>query len=191
MAEQFTGSTTPPPPPPQPAAPPPFARHYISLRDASCPRSLWLAEEILRQLLDYWANPDFQAQSVKNKANRATNPAAATTVYCQGHPFFWAHKLKMQMEVSKKCYKKKEDGQWSGSRAAEIAIRGWKRGRVFDLALRHTTRLLDNHSPARPLLHRPRHHNHNASTLMIGPRGSRRGWSAVDHLAPSSAPPIV
>ncbi|KAL2243759.1 UNVERIFIED_CONTAM: hypothetical protein Sindi_0493900 [Sesamum indicum] len=51
-------------------------------------RPLWLAEEIWHQLLEYWASPEFHAQSTKNKINRVANPNAAVTVYQGGSSSF-------------------------------------------------------------------------------------------------------
>ncbi|KAK4389938.1 hypothetical protein Sango_2330800 [Sesamum angolense] len=92
-------------------------------------RPLWLAEDIWRQLLEFWASPKFQAQLFKNKVNKAANPEATTIVYHGGSSSVREHKRKLetqlerpvnQMEVFEKVYKKKDDDQWSGQRAEEV-----------------------------------------------------------------------
>ncbi|KAL0455893.1 UNVERIFIED_CONTAM: hypothetical protein Slati_0928500 [Sesamum latifolium] len=109
-----------------------YAGKYIQ-KTFACAQStlvkpLWLANEIWLQLQAYWASEGFQKESSKNKANRAANPTASSTVYREGSSSVGMHKRKLeaelsrppkQMEVFERCYKKKEDGGWSGPRAAE------------------------------------------------------------------------
>ncbi|KAL0421063.1 UNVERIFIED_CONTAM: hypothetical protein Slati_3129200 [Sesamum latifolium] len=109
-----------------------FVRKYIR-KTFSCAWStlvkpLWLANDIWLQLQVYWASEGFQQESSKNKANRAANPTASFTVYRGGSPSVGMYKRKLeaelgrppkQMEVFERCYKKKEDGNWSRPRGAE------------------------------------------------------------------------
>ncbi|KAL0386565.1 UNVERIFIED_CONTAM: hypothetical protein Slati_4594200 [Sesamum latifolium] len=133
-----------------------YIRKTFSLARSSLVMPLWLANEICLQLQAYWASEGFQQESSKNKANRAANPTASSTMYRGESSSVGMHKRKLevelgrppkQMEVFKRCYKKKEDGGWSGPRAAVVAasvvmteqqiwlaaIGGKNKGHVFGL----------------------------------------------------------
>ncbi|KAL0434226.1 UNVERIFIED_CONTAM: hypothetical protein Slati_2756900 [Sesamum latifolium] len=112
---------------------------------------LWLDNEIWLQLQAYWANQDFQQESSKNKANLAANPTASSTVYRGGSSSVGMHKRKSeaeldrppkQMELFERCYKKKEDGGWSGPRAAKVVETFQK------LMEEHQPTADEGHSPA-------------------------------------------
>ncbi|KAL2254973.1 UNVERIFIED_CONTAM: hypothetical protein Sindi_0292000 [Sesamum indicum] len=134
-------------------------KRFADARNQLAP-PLWLAEEICCQLLEFLSSPEVQTPSVETKVNRATNPEAIATVYLGGrHPLGststrWRHNSDtqvIQIEVFEKVYKKKEDDQWSGPRAMEVArqhnnneepplssqgfvaLNNRKRGRVFGL----------------------------------------------------------
>ncbi|KAL0343151.1 UNVERIFIED_CONTAM: hypothetical protein Sangu_1202500 [Sesamum angustifolium] len=107
-----------------------YMRRKFSAARKSLTRPLWLANEIWRQLQEYWASPKFLKEAAKNKANQATNATSATTVYRGGSSSVGMHKRKLesqlgrppkQMELFSKCYKKKVDGNWSGPRAEHVA----------------------------------------------------------------------
>ncbi|KAL0406612.1 UNVERIFIED_CONTAM: hypothetical protein Slati_3975100 [Sesamum latifolium] len=102
----------------------------LSYVRSSLVRPLWLANEVWLQLQAFWASEDFQHESSKNKANRVANPTASSAVYHGGSSSIGMHKRKLeaeldrppkQMELFERCYKKKDDGGWSGPRAAEVA----------------------------------------------------------------------
>ncbi|KAK4393811.1 hypothetical protein Sango_1851900 [Sesamum angolense] len=97
-----------------------YMRRKFSAARKSLTRPLWLANEIWRQLQEYWASPKFLKEAAKNKANQATNATSATTVYRGGSSSVGMHKRKLesqlgrppkQMELFSKCYKKKETFQ--------------------------------------------------------------------------------
>ncbi|KAL0427181.1 UNVERIFIED_CONTAM: hypothetical protein Slati_2892900 [Sesamum latifolium] len=108
-----------------------YIRKTFAFARSSLVKPLWLANEIWLQLQAYWASEGFQQESSKNKANRAVNPTASSIVYRGGSSSVCMHKRKLeaelgrppkQMEVFERCYKKKEDGGCSGTRAAEVAV---------------------------------------------------------------------
>ncbi|KAL0307183.1 UNVERIFIED_CONTAM: hypothetical protein Sradi_6135600 [Sesamum radiatum] len=78
-----------------------------------------------------WAWADkYKKKSTQNKANRLANPAIANTIYRGGSSSMGEHKRKLEaqlgrppqrMEVFASCYKKKDDGSWSGLQAEEVA----------------------------------------------------------------------
>ncbi|KAL0356154.1 UNVERIFIED_CONTAM: hypothetical protein Sradi_4062300 [Sesamum radiatum] len=89
----------------------------------------WLGDGIWHELQAYWNSDEFKVKSIKNKANRVANPAAASSVYRGGSSSVGMHKRKLEaqfgrlpnrMEVFADCYKKKADGTWSGKRAEEV-----------------------------------------------------------------------
>ncbi|KAL0375742.1 UNVERIFIED_CONTAM: G-type lectin S-receptor-like serine/threonine-protein kinase [Sesamum calycinum] len=106
--------------------PPPSVRQYINIDDArSDCRFHGCINAVVR---GYFPHPwpclrqDFQQESSKNKANRAANPTAPSTMYRRGSSYIDMHKMKLeaelgqpprQMELFARCYKKKEDGSWS------------------------------------------------------------------------------
>ncbi|KAL0406278.1 UNVERIFIED_CONTAM: hypothetical protein Slati_3941700 [Sesamum latifolium] len=107
-----------------------YIRKTFSVTWSNLVKPLWLANDIWLQLQAYWASEGFQQESSKNKANREANPTASSTVYRGGSSSVGVHKRKLeaelgrppkQMEVFERYYKKKEDGGWSGPRAAEVA----------------------------------------------------------------------
>ncbi|KAL0379197.1 UNVERIFIED_CONTAM: hypothetical protein Sradi_3225200 [Sesamum radiatum] len=107
-----------------------YMRRNFSAARKSLTRPLWLANEIWRQLQEYWASPKFQKEAAKNKTNQAANSTSATTVYRGGSSSVGMHKRKLesqlgrppkQMELFSKCYKKKANGNWSGPRAEHVA----------------------------------------------------------------------
>ncbi|KAL0378978.1 UNVERIFIED_CONTAM: hypothetical protein Sradi_3203300 [Sesamum radiatum] len=109
-----------------------YIRKTFSCARYSLVRPLWLVNKVWLQLQEFWADEDFQQESSKNKANRAANPTASSTVYRRGSSFVGMHKRKLeaelgrppkQMELFERCYKEKEDGGWSGPRAAKVAVR--------------------------------------------------------------------
>ncbi|KAL0451728.1 UNVERIFIED_CONTAM: hypothetical protein Slati_1150900 [Sesamum latifolium] len=95
------------------------------------PVQLGQANEVWLQLQAFWASEDFRQVSSKNKANRPVNPATSSTVYRGGSSSIGMHKRKLvrgklgrppkQMELFKRCYKKKDDSSWNGPRAVEVA----------------------------------------------------------------------
>ncbi|KAL0433374.1 UNVERIFIED_CONTAM: hypothetical protein Slati_2671700 [Sesamum latifolium] len=107
-----------------------YIRKTFSCTRSSLVRPLWLANEVWIQLQAFWASEDFQQESSKNKANRAVNPIASSTVYRGGSSSVGIHKRKLvrdrarsaakQMELFERCYKKKDDGGWSGPRVAGV-----------------------------------------------------------------------
>ncbi|KAL0402232.1 UNVERIFIED_CONTAM: hypothetical protein Slati_4253100 [Sesamum latifolium] len=109
-----------------------YIRKTFSCARSSLVRLLWLVNKVWIQLQAFWAREDFQQESSKNKANRAVNPTASSTVYRGGSSSLGMHKRKLeaelgrppkQMELFERCYKKKDDGGLSGPRAAEVAVR--------------------------------------------------------------------
>ncbi|KAL0367676.1 UNVERIFIED_CONTAM: hypothetical protein Sradi_3657700 [Sesamum radiatum] len=93
-------------------------------------QSIWIANDVWASLLEYWRTDEFKKKSTQNKANRLANPAIANTIYRGGSSSMGEHKRKLEaqlgrppqrMEVFASCYKKKDDGSWSGSRAEEVA----------------------------------------------------------------------
>ncbi|KAL0433280.1 UNVERIFIED_CONTAM: hypothetical protein Slati_2662300 [Sesamum latifolium] len=109
-------------------------------------RPLWLAEEIWRQLLEFWESPEFRTQSIKNKVNWAANPKAAATVYHGGSTFVGAHKRKMEAFLRLLDGRQRQEpssDETAPSSQASVApneeqlwmsaVGGRKRGRVFGL----------------------------------------------------------
>ncbi|KAK4392700.1 hypothetical protein Sango_2047800 [Sesamum angolense] len=90
--------------------------------------SYWYCDDetmfkVIKSQIGKFLGSEFQAESAKNKVNRAANPKAAATIYRGESSSVAAHKHKLktqlgrlvnQMEVFKKVYKKKNDGQRSG-----------------------------------------------------------------------------
>ncbi|KAL0413537.1 UNVERIFIED_CONTAM: hypothetical protein Sradi_1555400 [Sesamum radiatum] len=114
----------------------------------------WIANNVWASLLEYWGTNEFKKKSTQNKTNRLANPAIANTIYRGGSSSMGEHNRKLEaqlgrpsqrMEVFTACYKKKDDGSWSGSRAEEVVCDtfrggttldrggGRKRGRVFGM----------------------------------------------------------
>ncbi|KAK4385965.1 hypothetical protein Sango_2720500 [Sesamum angolense] len=84
------------------------------------------------QLLEFWASPKFQAQTVKNEVNRAANPKAAATIYCDGLSSVGAHKRKLG-EVSSSEEPAPSSQASVTPNEQQLWISAVKRGRVFDL----------------------------------------------------------
>ncbi|KAL0430703.1 UNVERIFIED_CONTAM: hypothetical protein Sradi_0696300 [Sesamum radiatum] len=91
---------------------------------------IWIANDVWASLQEYWGTDELKKKSMQNKANRLANPAIANTVYRGGSSSMGEHKKKLEaqlgrppkrMEVFASCYKKKNDGSWSGSRAEDVA----------------------------------------------------------------------
>ncbi|KAL0400229.1 UNVERIFIED_CONTAM: hypothetical protein Sradi_2366200 [Sesamum radiatum] len=90
---------------------------------------IWIANNIWASLLEYWGTDEFKKKSTQNTTNRLANPAITNTIYRGGSSSMGKHKRKLEaqlgrppqrMEVFAACYKKKDDGSWSGSRAEEV-----------------------------------------------------------------------
>ncbi|KAL2228027.1 UNVERIFIED_CONTAM: hypothetical protein Sindi_1782400 [Sesamum indicum] len=115
---------------------------------------------------------DFHQESSKNKTNRATNPMVSSIVYCGGSSSIGMHKRKLevelgrplkQMELFARCYKKKEEGDWSGLRAAEMwldAVGGKNKDGILGLGSKAHFFSRTYTSPSLPHRHRYLHDLH-------------------------------
>ncbi|KAL0439577.1 UNVERIFIED_CONTAM: hypothetical protein Slati_2440700 [Sesamum latifolium] len=124
-----------------------YTRKTFSVARSSLVKPPWLANEIRLQLQVYWVSEGFQQESSKNKANRAANPTASSTMYRRDPPLSEAEYglPPKQMEVFERCYKKKEDGGWRRPRVVEVADTFQKL--VEDHQLQLTAD--DGHTPAK------------------------------------------
>ncbi|KAL0448009.1 UNVERIFIED_CONTAM: hypothetical protein Slati_1928800 [Sesamum latifolium] len=68
---------------------------FKSMKLMELVKPLWLANDVWLQLKAYWASPDIQEESTKNKANRAVNRAASSIVYRGRSSSVGMHKRKM------------------------------------------------------------------------------------------------